>query len=312
MSKGKRVRTLMTSYLRRVSLSVLGRTGKEGRHLFTEEYVREWCSSIHSKFMQLRETEVHYRDEGEGPVLLLIHGFGGSLHNWNEWLPIFRDKYRVIRLDLPGFGLSSPIRRKVEMDWFVGVLKEFVDRLGLGQFYLCGNSLGGWASWEFTAAYPERVKKLVLMNAAGYFEDVGKPAAIEMMGRDQFRSLLRTGAPKLLVRQIAKTSFADSSKMSEDLVLRTYLMINREGMLASLIYVASSEAKSNKERIHQIQTPSLIIWGYKDRVIPVHHADLFYSDLKNSRLIIYKNAGHVPMMELPEQSASDVQSFLEE
>jgi pimeloyl-ACP methyl ester carboxylesterase len=300
----------MSSYFRKMSLSVLGRTSYEGKHLFSEDYVREWCTNHQSKFVELNGVELHYRDEGQGPVLVLIHGFGGSLHNWNEWVSLFKGKYRIIRFDLPGFGLSSPVRRKMEIKWFVEVFKSLMDHLGIEEFYLCGNSLGGWLSWEFVASYPERVKKLILMNSAGYFEEAGKPAGIELMAKEQFRKLLRTGAPKILVRQIAKGSFGDKSKLTDDLVHRTYLMINRVGMLASLIYIASSDARATHGKVHLITTPTLILWGAKDTVIPVSHADLFYSDLKNSKLIIYKEAGHVPMMELPELSANDAEQFL--
>ena len=300
----------MTSYLRQMSLNLLHRTSSEGRHLFSEAYVREWCTSYRSHFVEVGGVELHYRDEGTGPVLLLLHGFGGSLHNWNAWTELLKDKYRIIRIDLPGFGLSSPVRRKVQIDWFVGVLKAFVDALGLEEFYLCGNSLGGWLAWEFTGQYPYHVKRLVLMNSAGYFQDTGKPSGIELMTKDQFRKLLRTGAPKMLVRSLARTSFGDKDKLPEELVHRTYLLVNREGMLASLIYVASSDARSNMEKLAKITMPVLILWGTKDKVIPVAHADFFYSDLNHSQLIIYPGIGHVPMMEIAERSAEDTERFL--
>lgn len=300
----------MTSYARQISLAWLNRTAAEGRHVFTEEYVREWCSNYQSKFITVGGVELHYRDEGQGPVLLLLHGFGGSLHNWNEWVEQLKGSYRIVRIDLPGFGLSSPLRRKVHMDWFVDIVKEFVDALGLKFFTLIGNSLGGWAAWEYTARYPESVDKLVLLAAAGFFQDTGKPSGIELMGKEQFRKLLRSGAPKLLVRALAKASFGDKDKLPEDLVQRTYLMVNRSGMLASMIYVASSDARSNLDRLAKIQQRVLILWGGRDRVIPVGHADFFYSDLINSELILYPTVGHVPMMEIPERSLQDLLNFL--
>jgi pimeloyl-ACP methyl ester carboxylesterase len=300
----------MTTYVRQISLAWLNRTSVEGRHVFTEDYVREWCSSYQSKFIEIGGVELHYRDEGQGPILLMLHGFGGSLHNWNEWVAGLVGDYRIIRIDLPGFGLSSPMRRKVQMDWIVDILKGFVDALGLAHFTLIGNSLGGWAAWEFTARYPEQVERLVLLAAAGFFQDSGKPSGIEMMGKDQFRKLLRTGAPKVLVRALAKNSFGDKDKLPEDLVHRTYLMVNRTGMLASMIYVASSDAKSNLERLAKIQKRVLIMWGEKDKVIPVSHADFFYSDLVNSELILYSGVGHVPMMEIPDRSLMDLLAFL--
>jgi pimeloyl-ACP methyl ester carboxylesterase len=310
MVSRKKVRNTMTNYVRQVSLAWLNRTSAEGRHIFTEDYVREWCSNYQSKFIEIDGVELHYRDEGQGPILLMLHGFGGSLHNWNEWVARLSGTYRIIRIDLPGFGLSSPVRRKVEMDWIVAILKGFVDALDLKRFTLIGNSLGGWAAWEFTGLYPERVDRLVLLAAAGFFQDSGKPSGIEMMGKDQFRKLLRTGAPKVLIRALAKNSFGDRDKLPDELVDRTYLMVNRAGMLASMIYVASSDAKSNLERLAKIQQKVLILWGEKDKVIPVSHADFFYSDLVNSQLIRYPGVGHVPMMEIPGQSLQDLLAFL--
>lgn len=300
----------MTSYARQLSLAWLNRTGVEGRHVFTEEYVREWCSNYQSKFIEVGGVELHYRDEGQGPVLLMLHGFAGSLHNWNAWVEELKGQYRIVRLDLPGFGLSSPVRRKTQIEWFVEILKGFVDALGLSNFTLIGNSLGGWAAWEFTGLYPQFVDRLVLLAAAGFFQDSGKPSGIELMGKDQFRKLLRSGAPKLLIRALAKTSFGDKDKLPEDLVQRTYLMVNRSGMLASMIYVASSDARSNLDRLAKIQQRALILWGTNDKVVPVAHADFFYSDLVNSELILYPSIGHVPMIEIPERSLQDLLTFL--
>jgi pimeloyl-ACP methyl ester carboxylesterase len=306
----KKVRSMMTSYARQLSLAWLNRTGVEGRHVFTEEYVREWCSNYQSKFIEVGGVELHYRDEGQGPVLLMLHGFAGSLHNWNAWVEELKGQYRIVRLDLPGFGLSSPVRRKTQIEWFVEILKGFVDALGLSNFTLIGNSLGGWAAWEFTGLYPQFVDRLVLLAAAGFFQDSGKPSGIELMGKDQFRKLLRSGAPKLLIRALAKTSFGDKDKLPEDLVQRTYLMVNRSGMLASMIYVASSDARSNLDRLAKIQQRVLILWGTNDKVVPVAHADFFYSDLVNSELILYPSIGHVPMIEIPERSLQDLLTFL--
>jgi pimeloyl-ACP methyl ester carboxylesterase len=310
MVSRKKVRNMMNAYVRQISLAWLNRTSVEGRHIFTEDYVREWCSNYQSKFIEVGGYNIHYRDEGEGPVLLMLHGFAGSLHNWNEWVAQLKGSYRIVRIDLPGFGLSSPVRRKIMMDWIVEVLKEFVDAMGLERFTLIGNSLGGWAAWEFTGLYPAYVDRLVLLAAAGFFQDSGKPSGIELMGKDQFRKLLRSGAPKVLIRTLAKSSFGDKDKLPEDLVHRTYLMVNRAGMLASLIYVASSEAKSNLERLAKIQQRVLILWGTHDKVMPVAHADFFYSDLVNSELILYPSVGHVPMIEIPERSLQDLLDFL--
>ncbi len=293
-----------------LSLSFLARTNSEGRHVFTNDYARDLCTNYQSKFIQVGDYELHYQDVGEGPTLVLLHGFGASLHVWTEWVRLLKPHFRLVSIDLPGFGLSTPIRKKVTIDFFQQVLDGFLEKMNIKKYSLVGNSLGGWLAWEHAALNQDQVERMVLLDAAGYFENSGKPKGIELIAKDQFRKLMRIGVPKMIIRRLAKTSYGDKRKMSEEFVNRTYVMANREGMLASLIYVASSDAISHIQRIGKIKTPTLVLWGDKDRVIPVAKADFFYSDLQDCELKIYEGVGHVPMMEIPEESAKDLLAFM--
>lgn len=295
-----------------MGLKLINRTNSEGRHRFSEEYVRDWCTNYKSQFIRLGDVELHYRDEGtaDKPVLVLLHGFGGSLHGWDAWVRQLEGDFRILRIDLPGFGLSTPLRRKVEIGFFVDVLHQFLEAKGIGKTFVAGNSLGGWLAWEYTCAHPERIEKLVLLNAAGYFKGIGKPKGVQLIERKDFRKLLRSGVPRIVIRQLVKNAYHKKSKIPDDVVRRTYMLSNREGMLASIIYIASSEARSNVERIKQIEAPTLILWGENDQVIKLANAHKFYKDIPRSFLRIYKDTGHVPMMECPEQSAEDTRRFL--
>lgn len=304
------IKARLGSFAAQFGLSVLAKTNAEGRHVFQTSHVRQVCTDYKSRFITVGDYEFHYKDEGSGPVLVLLHGFGASLHVWDKWVELLSPHFRILRIDLPGFGLSSPVRKKVRIEFFIEQLEAFLDAMQLDSFVLAGNSLGGWLAWEFTALHPDRVERLCLLNAAGYFENSGKPKGIELIAKDKFAQLLRSGVPKVIIRNLAKKSYADRRNCSEDLVHRTYLMSNREGMLASLIYVASSDAKANIHRISTIKIPTLVLWGEKDKVIPSFKADFFYSDMPDCKLIIYKAAGHVPMMELPQQSAQDFLQFV--
>lgn len=314
MSKSRNSATLrarMGSLAAKLSLTLLARTNSEGRHVFSNSYARDLCTTYESQFIQVGDYELHYQDVGDGPILVMLHGFGASLHVWNDWVEILRPHFRLIRIDLPGFGLSTPLRKKVNIDFFQKVLQDFLEAIKVEKYSLVGNSLGGWLAWEHAALNQKQVEKLVLLDAAGYFENSGKPKGIELIAKDQFRRLMRTGVPKMVIRSLAKTSYGDKRKLKEEFVNKAYVMANREGMLASIIYVASSDAISHIQRVGKIKTPTLILWGEKDKVISVAKADFFYSDLPNSQLKIYKGIGHVPMMEIPEESAQDLLNFMQ-
>ena len=119
--------------------------------------------------MDLYGINIHYSDEGSGDVILLLHGVFSSLHTFNKWAEHLCKSYRVIRIDLPGFGLTGPsIDNEYGMDLYIGYIRKFMDNLGVDKFHIAGNSLGGWIAWEFAVAHEERINKMVLVNAAGY------------------------------------------------------------------------------------------------------------------------------------------------
>ena len=122
-----------------------------------------------SQFMTLSGRKIHYRDEGEGPTIVLIHGTGASLHTWEDWTKNLIKDYRVIRLDLPAYGLTGqdPQKRYSSKD-YVDLLDAFLTKLQVDNFHLAGNSLGGLVSWLYASYYPEKVEKLVLLDPSGF------------------------------------------------------------------------------------------------------------------------------------------------
>ena len=111
--------------------------------------------------------DVHYRDVGEGPVLILLHGMFSSLHTWEEWIDLKED-FRVIALDAPNYGLTGAHPKGMFKHIYSDFLNDFTDALGISECMLAGNSLGGWMSWEFAGRYPEKVKKVILIDSAGF------------------------------------------------------------------------------------------------------------------------------------------------
>ena len=122
-----------------------------------------------SRFLAVDGMEVHVRDQGSGPPIVLLHGTSSSLHTWDGWAERLREGHRVVRFDLPAFGLTGPSpTRDYSIDAYVAVVDHVTTRLGLQRFVLGGNSLGGGIAWAYALAHPDRVRGLILVDALGY------------------------------------------------------------------------------------------------------------------------------------------------
>ena len=151
----------------------------------------------HSRFVVVNGSLIHYRDEGTGPPLLLLHGVFSSLHTFDAWTKTLAKKFRVLRIDLPGFGLSQVTpSHEYSMKSYLSCLKEFLRLLGVGQCHIAGNSFGGWLAWEFTLKYPKIIDKLILIDAAGYLEDKYIPLPIKMARTPIVKRIIKYVVPK--------------------------------------------------------------------------------------------------------------------
>ena len=130
----------------------------------------------HSRFLVINGQLVHYRDEGTGFPILCLHGAFSSLHTYNSWAKQLSPTYRVIRYDLPGFGLTGPnITNDYSIAMHLNYIDELLDLLGVAKCHLVGSSLGGWFAWEYALWRPERVEKLILIDSAGFLEPDNVP-----------------------------------------------------------------------------------------------------------------------------------------
>ena len=246
--------------------------------------------------MDLNRMMVHYRDEGEGEVILLLHGTFASLHTFDKWTSSLKNKYRVIRLDLPGFGLTGPSKNgKYTVNLYLRFLTKFLDNLGIDKCHIAGSSLGGWLAWEFTAKYPERVEKMILIAAAGYFIDQKLPLPF-LMARSQLLSrFMKHITPRKLVAKFVREVFGDPDKVTDELIDRYYDMLTRRGNRDAFIALANTKYEMNANKIKGIKAPALIMWGNKDAWISVKNAAAFENDLPRSKKVIYEGVGHIPM-----------------
>ena len=265
-----------------------------------------------SKFMDLCGINVHYCDEGSGEVILLLHGVFSSLHTYNKWTEILSQSYRVIRLDLPGFGLTGPsIDNEYAIDLYVGYLKKFMDNLGVKNFHIAGNSFGGWIAWEFAVANEERVKKMILINSAGYITGWNYPLPLIIAQTPVLRKVFNFKiVPKVVVRRFLRQVIIDQSIVSDNLVNRYYDIIHREGNFEAFLRIANSKFIQNTNALKNLKTSTLVLWGSEDAWISSNDAEKFQNDLQHVSVKVYPGVGHIPMEEVPSESALDVLNFL--
>lgn len=265
-----------------------------------------------SKYIDINGLNVHYKDEGEGEVLVLLHGTFSSLHTFDSWARILKKKYRVIRLDLPGFGITGPSsKNEYSISIFLDFIENFLNLLGVEKYHLAGNSLGGWLAWELAIKAKERIGKLILLNSAGYINDKNYPLPFVIAQTPVLRNVFNY-IPKAVVRRFIRQVFNNQAVVTDELVERYYCLIQREGNLNAFISIANSNLKQNTKSLQYLDVPVLIMWGQKDKWISPEHALFFEKDIPNSRVVIYEDVGHVPMEEIPEKSASDLSKFLAE
>lgn len=274
----------------------------------TEEYRLE-----DSRFIEVNGHRIHYRRKGTGETLVLVHGFGGNLRNWEEWYDLLSDDLDVVCMDLPGYGLTGPAPHGDHSDSAqVAFLDAFLTGMDINRFYLAGNSMGGAIAWKYALEYPQKVEKLLLLNAAGYPDPTKKEAVLgfRLLKNGLFKHLAMRITPKFVVQRSLQRIFADQELGKAESADVYIALMRREGNRKVLVERINGSFWDRSEEIKNISQPTLIMWGDKDVVIDVRLADLFDKDIANSKLIIYENAGHVPMKELPERSVADALAFL--
>lgn len=261
--------------------------------------------------------KIHYRDEGnkDGPAILLIHGSSSLLQTWEPLVALLGDKYRLISLDLYGHGLTGPqVKGDYSADANIAAAVKVLDTVGADQAYWVGNSMGGWLSWRAGLAVPERVSGLVLIDASGAQTDEKvKPYLGARLARSSIGQLLLPEiTPKFLVRSSLEENFAQPERLTDELVTRYWELLRFPGNRQATLARGRTPREPEKwDEIGNLKMPVLLLWGEQDKVIPVSHAKAFEAAIAGSKLIIYKDAGHLPMEETPDQVARDIGTWIE-
>ncbi|GAB3332107.1 alpha/beta hydrolase [Marivirga atlantica] len=282
------------------------------------EELKAKYANEHSQFMPLNGMEVHYRDEGnkqDSLPIILIHGTGASLHTFNDWAASLKENHRVIRMDLPAYGLTGPFPDgNYNIEHYVDFLNGFLNQLRIDQCIIAGNSLGGQIAWRYTAAYPDKVNKLILIDAAGYtIRSKSVPPAFKAARIPVIKNLFTYITPRSVAKASVENVYYDQSKVTEELVDRYFELTLRDGNRQAFVdRFSASYDTTAVDFIKAIQQPTLVMWGKQDDLIPVYMAEQFHQDLPNDTLVILDKAGHVPMEEIPERSLEVVREFLKQ
>ena len=262
---------------------------------------------------------VHYRDQGnpEGTPIVLIHGSSASLHTWEPLVERLGADYRVITYTQPGHGLTGPHPRD---DYSFAGMAEALDliteELALERFVLGGNSMGGWMTWRYALAHPERIEALLLLDASGAplrpgEEEPPLNIGFRLLKSPVGRFLSLHYTPRAVIERSALQTVSVKSVMDEAAVDRYWELLRYPGnrRAAGLRAVVEREPEY-AGRLGEIDAPTLIIWGAEDRLVLASAAQTFDDAMPNAEVIIYDGIGHLPMEEAPDRTAEDIDAFL--
>jgi pimeloyl-ACP methyl ester carboxylesterase len=308
--------------------------------------------ALPSRYLPMDGVEVHWRDEGLGskppedspaasaptgmssatsafptppkppfgpapddtPTILLLHGTASSLHTWEGWVKAMSPSWRVVRLDLPGFGLTGPYPSgDYSPAATVDFLERFADAAGLKRFVIAGSSLGGQAAWRYALRRPDRISGLILIDATGYPQSLSTSTAValQLASMPVISELMRWAPIEGTVGRSLKDVYVDDTLVTPELIARYSDLMRRPGNRVSLGDRARNTPPSTGwEQLPQLKVPTLIMWGGQDTWVPLSMGERFKQDIAGSELIVYPNLGHLPMEEDPVTTARDALDFL--
>lgn len=262
---------------------------------------------------QVGPWRVHLRDSGprDAPAILFIHGFGSSLHTWDEWTRALEVRFRVVRFDLPGNGLSHPDPAGDYTDErSLQLILAVMDSLGLEKATIAGHSIGGRMAWTFAARHPHRVERLVLIAPDGFASpgfEYGRAAEVSLS-----MDLMRYALPKPLLTMSLAPAYADPSVMTPALATRYHEMMlapgARQAMLARMRQTVLTDPVP---QLRPILVPTLLIWGEQDAMIPFANSSDYLRALPNARLAALPGVGHLPQEERAAEGLRALSDFLQ-
>lgn len=264
-----------------------------------------------SQFLQLGDQLVHVEQRGQGEPVVLLHGFGGSTYAWRKVIPTLAQSYRVIAIDLNGFGYTERPRdfasytREGQEALVLGVM----DELGIGKAHIMGHSYGGGLTLFLASRHPERLLSIVLVDSSAptYANDRrSRIASVKPLAWLGLRYLLRPSS----VRKSLTASFYDPSLVTPELVQEYYDRLRVEGVMDAF-YGLTAPVKTPQPavKLEEIKLPTLVVWGKNDTLVSVEAGTWAAAQLQ-AELVVFDQTGHVPMEERPDELLAAVLPFL--
>lgn len=263
---------------------------------------------------------VHWRDEGcrDCPAIILLHGTSSSLHAFEPLVARLGGEYRIITFDQPGHGLTGPHPRDdYTATGMFEALNAVANAAELDHFYLGGNSMGGWVSWRYALAYPERVDGLIILNASGAPLRAGDaPPPLNLgfrLARNRFlRPLLSHITPRALIEKSLYDTIEVDEIITPQMVDRYWELLRYPGNRRAMGFgMLANREPQVADRLEEIEEPTLIIWGKLDQLIHATAAETFKESIPQAEVLIFDGVGHLPMEEAPDQTANAIRRFLE-
>lgn len=274
-------------------------------------YQSEYLKIVPSHFLSTEKYDIHYIQQGSGEPLILIHGGGVWLYSYKDNIPELAKHNLVYALDMPGHGYTK-IKMKnpcYTLDMYSDFLKDFMDAEGIRKASLVGNSWGGGWALYFAQKYPDRVRKLVLIDAAGYelkevmeWEVFKYPIIGEILSKMITPAIIKTGLTKALYD---KTKISDS-KVKENYTPLTFV----ENRKAQYMATRRLDWKKTRNNLGKIHCETLIIWGKNDEYYNYRTAYRFKEGIRDAEMIILENCGHMPHEEYPEKVSNIIDAFI--
>ncbi len=270
-----------------------------------------------SQFVTLANgQEVHLRDEGprDAPAIILLHGSNADLSTWQPWAEALRGDYRVIRFDQIGHGLTGAANdENYHRDRFVETVDLVADKLGLEQFVLAGNSMGGGIAMAYSMAHPDRLSGLVLVDAGGapIKREGGGNLAFTLARTPVIGSVMSQLLPRSIIEKSLKQSVSVQSIVTPQMVDRYWEMARYPGNRdATRARFSMPYRTFTADDVARVQVPTLVMWGEDDALIPYEAANWYMQHLPRGTLANYRGIGHLPQEEVAERSVADLRQWL--
>jgi pimeloyl-ACP methyl ester carboxylesterase len=268
-------------------------------------------AGVEARYEDLAGVRVRYVRRGRGPALVLLHGFASSIYTWADVIPALAQDHDVVALDFPGFG-GSDIPRDLAPPLYPATVLALMDRLGISRATLVGNSLGGGVAVVLAARHPERVRRLVLLDSAGFnLKPSRRPLLLRVLGwRPMVPVIEALPVRRRLVAAGLRQVFQDRSRVTPERVEEYLAPLARPGEAAALgSLLARQSGFGLPALVSEVRVPTLIVWGRQDRWISVADADLFVAAIPGSRKVVLEECGHVPQEERPSEVVHLIQEF---